>query len=64
MLQKLPKKCLVYASELNINKVVARVMEGNEVSNKIINNLGFTYTHSFIEDQKVWSQYQLIFNPK
>ncbi|AZQ63173.1 hypothetical protein EI427_13270 [Flammeovirga pectinis] len=33
--------CLVYASEININQIIARVME-----------------------EKVWRQYQLIFNSK
>ncbi|MBB3697448.1 GNAT family N-acetyltransferase [Flammeovirga yaeyamensis] len=51
--------CLEWAKKKEVKKVVARCMIHNSASKRVIEKLGFAFTHSFKEDEVEWHQHEL-----
>lgn len=45
---------------MDIPKIVGRVQVGNEASIHVLQKLGFTYQHTFIEREKNWLQFEIL----
>ena len=44
---------------LKLNSIIANHQEGNLASKRVLEKLGFKFSHSFTEDGKIWHQYSL-----
>ncbi|WP_044203310.1 GNAT family N-acetyltransferase [Flammeovirga sp. OC4] len=54
--------CFDYAQEHSIQKIVARANESNKASLKVIQKLGMTFTHFFVENEEKWLQFEIHFD--